>query len=475
MRGRSLLSILPEIGVKTEFVIDSNSANWGTKVEDIPIVSPDKLCSYKSTPICIAIGNVQEKLKIRKDIREKYIYSSIEYDFFDLVYEAYSKIFKRLHFVDRKSQNEIKILFDCHNGLVIGGIELWTEELCLELLGRGWNQLRIICNTQEYDKPKEIVKLVDHVDIDNKRKFGKDTFINIVQYLYTQMPFVVITSFPDVILMAACLLKKAYPGQVRIISVVHHGETEHYDVNIKFKNEVDSYIGVSEDIKQELLNRGAYVHQAFSMTCPVQCEEILDRTYSVSCETPIRIGYAGRLIVYKKRVDLLLEMINALEKIGVNYKFEIAGEGPDSERMAQFINQHNLTHKITLNGVIARSQILDFWKRQDICVNIADCEGRCISKMEAMAGGAVPVITDVAGTREDITDGENGYIVPVGGYETMAERIHYLSVHRDLLPQMGKKAHDSIFLKSQMSEHVVFWEKQLKGLIEEIRDGNNTN
>lgn len=475
MRGRSLLNLLPDIGIKTECVIDSNSVKWGTNIEGIPVVSPDILRSYNNTPLCITIANIQEKLKIRKDIKEKYIYSGIEYDFFDLVYEAYSQIFKRLSFVNRKSQNDIKVLFDCHKGLVMGGIELWTEELCLELMGREWDQLRIICNTQEYDKPKEIVNLIDHIDIDNNRKFGRNTFINIVQYLYSQMPFIVITSFPDAILMAACLLKRAYPEQVRIISVIHHGENEHYDVNIKFKDDVDRYIGVSEDIKHELLKRGADAHQAFSMTCPVQCEEILERTYSRSCKTPIHIGYAGRLIVYKKRVDLLLEMLKELEAIGVNYKFEIAGEGPARERMTQFIKQHNLLHKVIFRGAIPRKQILDFWKTQDVCVNISDCEGRCISKMEAMAGGAVPVITDVAGTREDITDGESGYIVPVGGYKAMAERIYYLSAHRELLPQIGKNAHDSIFFKSRMSAHVAFWEKHLKSLIEELRDGNDTN
>lgn len=462
MRGKSLLSLFRNTEINIDAVVDSNPVNWGKRIEGVLVTPPDSVCMHKSTPICIAMGNVQEKVKIRKEIKNKYGFCGEEYDYFDLVYGAYTEIVKEFSLVAQSiTQDETKILFDCHKGLVMGGIELWTKQLCVELLDRGWNQLHIICDAQDYNEPRKIMDIVDQVNIDNEKTFGKETFLNVIQYLHMRMPFTVITSFPDVILMAACILKKIYPEQVHIISVIHHGECEHYDVNIKFKNEVDVYVGVSEEIKQEMLKRGADIHRVFSMTCPVKCEEELKRTYSVSYDEPIHIGYAGRLITYKKRVDLLLEMIKELEKLGVNYKFEIAGDGPDRKLMDQFVKQNVLGDKIIFRGAIAREQIDDFWKTKDICVNISDCEGRCISKMEGMAGGAVPIVTDVAGTREDIVDGENGYIVPVEGYAAMAESIYYLSVHRELLAEMGRKAHNAILSKSKMSEHINFWEKVL--------------
>ena len=109
-------------------------------------------------------------------------------------------------------------------------------------------------------------------------------------------------------------------------------------------------------------------------------------------------------------------------------------------------------------GMLKRSEIPAFWKRQDICVNISDYEGRSHSIIEAMGSGAVPVVTATSGVREDITDDVNGYIVPIGNYELMAERIEYLEQHRERLSSMGKLAHDVVYPKSRIETHLAFWE-----------------
>ena len=65
--------------------------------------------------------------------------------------------------------------------------------------------------------------------------------------------------------------------------------------------------------------------------------------------------------------------------------------------------------------------------------------------MEAMSSGAVPVVTATSGVREDISDGENGYIVEIGNYDEMADRIEELSMRRDRLKMFGQKSHDVIY------------------------------
>ena len=92
---------------------------------------------------------------------------------------------------------------------------------------------------------------------------------------------------------------------------------------------------------------------------------------------------------------------------------------------------------------------------------MADLEGRAISICEAMGCGAVPVVTDTSGVREDISDGVNGYIVPIGDYKTAADRIEYLYHHRSRLPEMGKIAHEVVYPKSRMEPHIKFWKDLL--------------
>ena len=80
--------------------------------------------------------------------------------------------------------------------------------------------------------------------------------------------------------------------------------------------------------------------------------------------------------------------------------------------------------------------------------------------MEALANGAVPVVTATSGVREDITDGENGYIVQI--------QVAALEQHRDILMTMGEKAHDSICPKCRMQDHLWFWNEILDKNIEVV-------
>ena len=198
------------------------------------------------------------------------------------------------------------------------------------------------------------------------------------------------------------------------------------------------------------------------MTCPVKCIESYKRTYSITNESPLRIGYAGRIESAQKRLDCLMMMLEKLEHLHTNYQLEIAGKGSYLETLTGEIKEHSLDKKINLIGEIKKTEIADFWAKQDICINLSDFEGRSISIMEAMINGAVPVVTDTSGIREDIEDGINGYIVPIGDYTAMAMKIDYLANHRELLKIYGEKSHEIMKQKGSIDSHMRFWRNVLQ-------------
>ena len=71
-----------------------------------------------------------------------------------------------------------------------------------------------------------------------------------------------------------------------------------------------------------------------------------------------------------------------------------------------------------------------------------------------MAEGCIPVMTEVSGTSEVITSGEDGYLVPVGDMQQMARIIKYLDQNRDQLVSLGLNAHKKIKAKYSMDEYV---------------------
>ena len=67
-----------------------------------------------------------------------------------------------------------------------------------------------------------------------------------------------------------------------------------------------------------------------------------------------------------------------------------------------------------------------------------------------------------SGKWDAIIDGINGYIIPVGDYKEAANKIVFLNLNRQLLPEMGQRAHEDIWPKSRMDKHLKFWNQLLE-------------
>ena len=103
-----------------------------------------------------------------------------------------------------------------------------------------------------------------------------------------------------------------------------------------------------------------------------------------------------------------------------------------------------------------KRKIRDFWQEWDIYFSCSDWEGHSISQCEGIASGAVPVVTDVSGASDDICDGVNGYIVHVGEWKALADKICYLSEHRDILKQMSDAGMDRMRERNRLYK-IMFW------------------
>lgn len=469
-RGRGLYTLLKNCGVDVKYVIDSNEKKWDTDFYDMRISSPDVLRRDQETQICIAIAKEADAESVREKLRTEFAVSKErEIGYFDLLSDLYQ--------IDIKIQNALRqsvrtdrprILFECDYGLGLGGIEAWTKSICRELILDGKENLQIISDSGEYDIPDILRDKVVMLPINHDEMFGSETIAAVIRFLMKSLPCVLVTGQFYVTLLAACLVKKQYPDKLRIVSTIHFGQEELYRQYASVNPYVDLFIGVSREIMNGLKKYGVEEEKIDHMTCPVKCDAVLRRNYTTDQEAPVRLGFAGRVNAKQKRMDLIPMLVKELDTRGVNYCLEIAGDGDYRDKLKAFIADNGLADKVRLVGRLEREEIDDFWKKQDICLSLSDYEGRSISIMEAMANGAVPVVTDTSGVREDIIDGENGYIVRVRDITAMAERIALLEGHRDRLAIMGQEAHDGICPKCQMQDHLRYWEMILEDKIKTV-------
>lgn len=461
-----LCELLKQSSMEIMAVTDSDCNKWGQEVAGYAIESPDKIFELKEPYICITVGNEHIRQAIRKELQDKYHYNpDKEIHYNRLVLEAYERNEKiREYICNKKVERDRKesFLFDCLNGFVLGGIEEWTIGICDALIKSGRENVFVIAKPGTYTIPKVLENHMVYADVASKKSAARESMLDLVEVIVNKLPCKVITTQPDNVMIAAYLVKCCYPDLIEVISTIRGGGVEWlYEQYIDFKKCTDVYIGVSQDIREDMIQRGIHPGKVLTMSVPFACEKTLNRTYTEDRLNPICIGYAGRMENTQKRMDLLLKLLAELEEKKVIYKMELAGDGVMREEMEEFVAVNQFTNKVKFLGRIPRSEIPAFWKRQDICVNIADFEGRSHSIIEAMGNGAVPVVTATSGVKEDITNDVNGYIIPLGDYHTMAERIAYLTKHRERLAEMGKLAHDAVYPKSQMENHLKFWEDVL--------------
>lgn len=464
-RCEQLISSLDNKGIKILAVIDRDEEKAGKTIGPYTISSKDRLYDYNAYHWCISVQNMTLYWNIREELIENYGYDENKLILYnDLIFQSIlnsdsivESVRSRLSILAETQKSNIPVLFGLIGGLVLGGIEERVKQLCLSLLQSGRNNVFILSNSKDYSDtlPDELSSHIIKCDIQESMV---QNILNLIQVIATHAPCIIVTNQYDELLVASYVVKAINPKAIKVISVISGANEYIYGQYFKFSFRSDLYIGVSKDIEARFKNEGIW--NITSMTVPFPCDRYLKRNYSGELE-PIRIGYAGRfdgMANSQKRMDLLLKVLIELEKRNVDFIMELAGEGPAEPEMKAIISENFPEGKVRFVGKLPKDQIKNFWSRQDVGINMADFEGRSISIAEMMGWGAVPVVTDTSGVKEDICNGENGYIIPVGDYELAADRIEYLFLNREKIRKMGEIAHKSIWPKSRMSEHLKFWE-----------------
>ena len=92
-------------------------------------------------------------------------------------------------------------------------------------------------------------------------------------------------------------------------------------------------------------------------------------------------------------------------------------------------------------------------------------EGLSNAALEAMATGLPVVTTDCGGMREAISDGVEGFLVPVRDVERMSAALGRLAGDAELRARMGAAARDRVLKEFTLERQV----RAFTELLEEVR------
>lgn len=450
-RGRILVNAAKNSSVHIIGIVDSNINMQGTELDGVVVQSPDILREKTNVNICVSFYSTLLHDNVWKELPEKYgIDEGRIYSFNDIMIKIYNDIA-----IPGKNISEgKKYLFIGDWTMKLGGVESWMRDVVLEFSRRKINDIYLVTDMNKSDYPEEISDRIVDFSYDKTPEYTREYIDRGIDFVIDNLPCKMVFSRVDELLLAAYLVKRKYPEDLDIV-MVDHGACDGmcHDI-ISYSKGIDNYIAVSGGIRKLLIEHGINKDKIEIMTCPISYIDIAREKRE---KDYIRIGYAGRIEIFEKRMDILLRVLDELEQLEVKYRFEIAGSGTYRNKMEEYIQSNELGDRVCLLGQIDRDEIPYFWNRQDIAVNVSDNEGRPLSNIEAMLYGAVPVVTNTIGSAEDVEDGANGYIVPIGDYHQIAKYIVFLNNNREKLEKMSNNAHVSIAEKMSMDSHMDLW------------------
>ena len=331
-----------------------------------------------------------------------------------------------------------------------GGIEKWSYTVAKELLDNGC-RVNMIGDISILNAPEYLMDGFIQCDIDYDNYY--ESVCHVMEIVKSKMPCNIIVNRQGAALVAAAILKKIYPEQINILSVSHTDRIWLHRRVGYYKNVIDSSVCVSSQIARRLVREfNVDKEKVHYMMSPVEhIEENHD--YHVSAEEAINIAFASRITKAQKRADLIKELVLKLEKIKLNYKLNIAGEGDYLSKLKEFVSENNLSDRVKILGMLSEDEMPVYWKEQDIYINTSEYEGTSIAMLEAMSYGVVPVVTKVSGADDVIVSGENGFICEQHDIDAMVKYIETLAKDRNKIKEMGNKAGRAICKKCDRKEY----------------------
>lgn len=457
-RCRTLLRLINNTHIKIMGIIDSNPEKWGTYIKDYKILPPAGLVLNTDEYVCVTFFGENDYEQIWDDLVDVYGIAKEKilsyHDVLQIIFENFS-IGKVENDVKNKKWNHIFAFAWKFN---LGGVETWAKDT-ISVLSCVDKNLRVLSAKAQfiYDRNNKY-QIIDHC-IEKPCEFLENDVRKFIEIIINQLPCTIVCSRDDEVTLAASLIKKFYPDLIRILMVVHGACDGMVRDMYSYNKVVDYYFCVSEAVNKNLKKLCVDKNKCSVIPTLVNYHNNERKEYTTDRNKPLKIGYAGRLEVFHKRADLLLELIKDLEELEVNYLFEIAGDGDYKLNIIRFIEDNKLDEKVRYLGMLDHDGIMRFWEKKDISINISDSEGRPVSNLEAMYCGAVPIVTATCGIMDDVSDGITGYLVKIGDHMAMAEKIAEVDQNRNLLIEVGSCCQRTIKEKTNMNKYINEWMK----------------
>ena len=225
------------------------------------------------------------------------------------------------------------------------------------------------------------------------------------------------------------LALKAVKNIVPVIGVAHN-----YNIEKRFPK-CDGIFCITRDLVEDMVHLDIGRDKLRHIPNMIRSQPVAKRT---QFHAPVIIGAMGRF-VEKKGFDSYLQMLKALQELGVTFQARLGGGGPMEERLRQMAKEFGLDEVLTFCGWVEEKEA--FFRDIDVFVLPSYHEPFGIVLIEAMAAGLPCITTDTEGPCEIIRQYHDAIMVEKARPYQMAAEIRDLVERPQAAFEMGYHAH----------------------------------
>ena len=174
-----------------------------------------------------------------------------------------------------------------------------------------------------------------------------------------------------------------------------------------------------------------------------------------------RIIAVGRL-AYQKNYPMMFRAFAKVHHDFPDWQLVVYGNGPQKEEIRGVIERLGMEGHIILAG--KSDHVVEEMNKSSLFVMSSDYEGMSNALLEAVCVGLPVISTDVSGARDLITEGVNGYIVPVGNERALTLALSSMLSSPEKMDEMGRQS-KALAPRFREEQIVGQWEELIKKVV----------
>jgi glycosyltransferase involved in cell wall biosynthesis len=158
-------------------------------------------------------------------------------------------------------------------------------------------------------------------------------------------------------------------------------------------------------------------------------------------------------------VDVLAKAFVRVASVNPDVNLILLGGGSQGARIRQILMNGGVMERVHFGGQVGQRDLPRWYHMADIYISPSHVDGSSVSLLEALACGMPCLVSDIAGNREWVEEGVNGWLFRDGNVDDLAEKILLAIKSRRSWGRIGKTAR-------KVAEERADWKKNFGKLLE---------